>query len=391
MKKTVADSVRYIDIYINQHGGYNVKKLPVVLAATTLAASIGAFAQPLPNDAAPFGVSVPNIKSGFQFNIEGAFLEPSNSDLDYGFVTASPDDNSYSNLLTVRPDTEFAWGVGVGYVFPDSGNDVQLNWTGFSHTHTDRFDLPAPSDNWRSYITSPFDHEFDEGNVDWNDDEVTASSSAKSRLSAVDLNVGQYINVGNRLQLRPFAGLRFASVESNLRNNYRDYDNENDNRHDKLEQDLFKSKFNGVGPLLGADANYQLGGGVGATAHLATALLVGKVKASSDFAYQAYFNDNDGDPINYDDPSDDETASLRSHDTTRVVPAFDAKLGLNYSYTFDCDSVVTLEGGYKVTQYIDAVDRLRAQEFDDEDPEEVTRTTSSLGFSGPYVKLSLKI
>ena len=92
---------------------------------------------------------------------------------------------------------------------------------------------------------------------------------------------------------------------------------------------------------------------------------------------------------------------------TRIVPTLDTKLGLNYSYTFDCESVFTVEGGYLVTQYIDAVDRLAGNSFlggvgmyglsyiaqDVISPlsSDVGRRTSSVGFSGPYIKLSLKV
>ena len=345
-----------------------MKKLPILLAATSLVASVGASAQLLHNDAAPFAVNIPNLKSGFEFNIEGLFLKPSNSDLDYGFVTDS--DRAVTNLLTIKPDTDFAFGAGIGYVFPNSGNNVQLNWTGFNHTDNNTFTLQGNGD-----LTAPFGYRFD--NED-NDDTTKASTAAQFKLSAIDLDAGQYVDVGNRLQMRLFAGLRFARVESNLRDRYTELDtgNQDEGPEDLAENDSFRSKFSGIGPRLGADATYNLASGFAAVGHVATSLLVGRVDSNSSFAF-----------YDYNDDSESGSLIIGSEKLTRVVPAIDAKLGLSYNYTFDCDSVVTLEGGYKASQYIDAVDRLKAESRTGV----VTRSTSSLGFSGPYVKLAVKL
>jgi hypothetical protein len=128
---------------------------------------------------------------------------------------------------------------------------------------------------------------------------------------------------------------------------------------------------------LGADATYNLANGFAAIGHVATSLLVGKVDANTDtkliYSFPAPIGDRNLD-----------SSRIGSKKVMRVIPTLEAKVGLGYNYTFDCDSVVTLEGGYKATQYIDAVDRLK-------DTGSFTRTTSSLGFAGPYVKLAVKL
>lgn len=368
--------------YLMHKGDLFVKTIPVLFAATTLAISVGVLAQPLKNDASPFDLNVPDLRSGFQFNVEGSFLKPSNSDLDYAIL--SDDDFPRSQLLSVRPDTDFSWGVGVGYVFPNSGNDVRLNWREFERSDTEA----VTADDSRSSFSS--------------------TGTARFDLNEIDLNVGQYINVGNRLQLRPFAGLRHARVESNLNTRYTSGDRLQDSSvvgGDRLLpevvvresiNDRLYSRFSGLGPQLGVDANYNLGEGVHAVGHLATALLVGKVHVDSSEVVD--FNYSEGLSFAYN-----------ADDQTRVVPAFDAKLGLNYSYTFDCESVFTIEGGYKATQYVDAIDRLRlldssyilsgdvfssvsvAEDYLEPISFSNSSKTSGVGFSGPYIQLSLKI
>ncbi len=373
-----------------------MKKLPAILAATTLVASIGAYADVLKNNASPFAVKVPNIRSGFEINVEGLFLKPSNSDLDYGAVSIlnSSTNDSQNNLLTVKPGTDFGWGVGIGYIFPDSGNDVRLNWTEFNHTDTDmtvpHYYNPDDDDSFDNYLITPFQtFRFFSGDV------VSATGQAKFKLNAVDLDAGQYIDVGNRLQLRPFAGLRFARLESNLKGHY--VNNENELHIDEnYEDDALNSRFSGMGPLFGADATYNMGGGVSVVGHVATALLVGStessaslVESSSPTSNALTINAN----LAVQPPATahhDASSSIKSSGITRVVPALEAKLGLNYSYKFECDSVMTFEGGYKVTEYIDVVDRIKT-DFVFKGASVFRRTTNSVGFSGPYVKLSVKL
>jgi len=55
----------------NQYGELSMKKTSAILAATTLVASMGVYAQPLKNDVAPFAVNVPNLSGDFKFGVEG--------------------------------------------------------------------------------------------------------------------------------------------------------------------------------------------------------------------------------------------------------------------------------------------------------------------------------
>lgn len=357
-----------------------IKKIPLLLAATGLVLSAGVSAQ---------SVSIPNLKSGFEFNIEGWFLRPSNSDLDYELTQPSFSGisriakfvgSSAGPFATFKPHTGFALGLGMRYVFPDSASDAQLQWTRFDHT--------ATSTTLLSVLPSlPTGFSSAEANVDGISNKEIAS--VRNRLSDINLNAGQYIAASNQLQLHPAAGLRFARVESRLRDQSITLPvlglasmlvQQGNNT------DQFTSRFSGIGPSLGLDARYSLGGGVAAVAHAATSLLLGKAHSNSNLE------------------SSDGNALIKSETVTRVVPALDAGLGLDYKYSFSDGSILTFEGGYKAAQFIDAIDRLTGQ-FDSPDEQiivqaplppssnltSVKRTSSSLGFSGPYVKLSLKI
>ena len=84
--------------------------------------------------------------------------------------------------------------------------------------------------------------------------------------------------------------------------------------------------------------------------------------------------------------------NTNTDNTTRVVPTFDAKLGLDYTYIFENQSMLTLEAGYQWTQYINAVDTLSTTPIVGAvGLGSVTRTTSSVGYDGPYLTLNWKV
>lgn len=375
----------------------------LVLAGLT--ASLGAYAA-VPTDAQPFQVVVPNLKSGIEVTLEGLLLRPSNSDLDYVTVTQPTLTttggglpivfNNSQSISQTSPNFNFGFRVGLGYIFPDSGNDVQLNWTHFNHSDDDTTtagpgqalltDLGTPLINLETSLVI--------GDIVIANNEVpTATSSADFKYDAVDLDAGQYIDVGTRLRMRLFGGLRFARVESDRSDNYSASYNvfgpdEDDPDDQELigtllynESDTLDSKFSGVGPRMGIDTSYHLGNCFGVIGHFAGALLVGNTKTTTNSATQLSFDPTPGVLF-------EGTQSTSSENNeTRVVPAFDAKLGLDYTYIFANQSMLSLELGYQWTQYIDAVDRLNANII----PGVISRSTSSVGFDGPYLTLNWKV
>jgi hypothetical protein len=392
-----------------------------LIAITGLSVSLGAYAA-LPTDAAPFELVVPNLKSGLGVTLEGLYLQPTNSDLDY--ITAASTINigniinNSTQVKSVDPDYNLGFRVGLGYTFADSGNDVQLSWTHFNHTDTDNF---TAGDN--TFITTPLGFrnyinaattEAQRHEALFNTDttiyeEGTVSSDATFKLDTVDLDVGQYIDIGTRLRMRMFAGLRFAQLENNQNTTYAEgsffftltdyeYDFEEYAEYTDTYSESFDSKFTGIGPRVGVDSFYHLGNCFGIVAHAAVALLVGQTETSTNSVetrtqfVEFLTTPPDNFPFGEEDDTFITNNSLNANDSTRVVPVIDAKLGLNYSHVFDDGATFSLEGGYQVTQYIDAVDKLTTEAVAGENGliTQANRTTSSVGFNGPYLSLNYK-
>jgi hypothetical protein len=327
-----------------------MKKTMLSLVAASLAASsLGAYAA-LPTSAAPFQVVVPNLKSGVELTLEGLYVQPTSSDLGYNTLFTFPNSNNNNVNATVnylKPKFDFGFRAAVGYIFPNSGNDVQLSWTHFDH-----------SDNDSSALFPTFTFNFNEVPTT-----VSAPSSTETtfKYDAVDLDVGQYVSIGTRLQTRLFFGLRGAQLKQDttttralaLDFNFR----ETSASAMFVNTESSNSKFVGLGPRAGIDASYHVGDCFGIVGHFAGALLVGNVDADTTSASTATFVP----PGNAQPTSFSFTDTYTADTQTRVVPAFDAKLGVDYTFPFNKsleDSSISIEAGYQVTQYIDPIDRI---------------------------------
>jgi hypothetical protein len=429
-----------------------MKKLSLVLATAGLTASLGAFAA-TPTDAQPYQVVVPNLKAGIDITLEGLLVQPANSDADYATSSASFAYNSSKQMFgipdagdvgrfagdsrahSVDPNYNFGFRVGLGYTFPESGNDVQLSWTHYSHGHTDGFDLADDSALKTRFLGLPLTTgQFSipvpvslggptlPVTLVLSNGDVSVSSSADTKLDAVDLDVGQYIDVGTRLRMRMFAGLRLARVSSDLSTTFAEDDanyfveipgpgKDADGLLSSFGNEQLNSKFTGMGPRLGVDAVYHLGHSFGFVAKASASVLVGESESNSSFLGGLSMTGIDiGMPNNNDDADPAEfviDVSSESEKSARVVPVLDAKLGLNYTHTFQNQSLLTIEAGYQATQYINAVDRLTVSTAEepfativqsiisspsgaDVVPFVSHRSTSSIGFSGPYLSLNWK-
>ncbi|HVV67865.1 MAG TPA: Lpg1974 family pore-forming outer membrane protein [Gammaproteobacteria bacterium] len=368
-----------------------MKKFSVVLAAAGLTASLGAYAT-LPTDATPFSLNIPNLQSGLEITLEGLLVRPDVINSDYATLQdidldrGRRDHFNFSDnrsVQNVNPSYDFGFRVGLGYIFPDSGNDVQLSWTHFQDTNTNSTGI---GDN-EVLVTGagvPLINPNIFGDEIFGD--ASANTSLKNQFDAVDLTVGQYVNIGTRLQTRLFGGLRYAYVQQNQTSNYGAF-YQRENRDDPFlvygERDTFNSKFNGLGPRLGFQAAYNVWDCFGVTGSVAGSLLVGKVKSSSDTDIVVDVEDRRRDePFSFDINS--------SSNVWRVVPELDARLGLNYTWTVGTNSALTLEGGYQVTQYFNAVDKLH-NNVSVLNGVNTTRETSDVGFDGPYLSLNYKM
>lgn len=360
-------------------------------------------------------VSVPCFAGNWGFTIEGMLLRVSNnnmwyvkeSTLDFSqtgdeFMTHSTTDYG-QKFKFIQPQYRGGFRLAASYAFANSSNDIQLAWTYFDNNFKKNIIVQN-----NSAFTSPIGNYAIvglRGNVGNEGDytvlqPLAGAESTKIKYDAVDLDWGQYINIGCRSKFRLFGGLRYAYLSSSMV-----LDAETIGQKFNIENALLEdidavttetvaSKFTGIGPRFGMDVAYPLFCGFGLVGNFAGALLAGKSTPHSGAHYIVTLTSQE-----IGRPSGDGVGVINYGTTslTRVIPALDTKLGLTYAGKFS-SLVVGLELGYKFIYYANAADRLRA------DTQALSNGSSNqsipfvatalepddLSFQGPYLALNIR-
>lgn len=282
-------------------------------------------------------VSIPCLKSGLEVSASALYLQPNANNLGWGVVTTVlPIPTPQWSVKTINPSYHAGFNLGARYVFPCYGNDLQLNWSHLNtsdsqHVHVD------PSTQW----ISPFSQTGTQPELG----EITGVASLKrARANAnfhydvVNLDAGQYIDVGCHMHLRIFSGLSAARIQEKLTSTF---------RGTPLPVLSFNNKatYTGVGPRLGVYNAFSICRGLSFVSQFAGSLLVGRANPA-----EYKFVGTSAETLLIGISKNRE--KIASSHTTDIVSALDAKLGLSYVFDMPQCSQLTLEGGYMAALYV---------------------------------------
>lgn len=330
----------------------------------------------------PFEVAIPNILSGLDITLQGLYLQPSASDagqktyVAYSFGPLSPP-LMVTNVAVAAPEPGHQLGflIGLGYTFPETGEDVRAEWSHLQKTADGSVSLTPISDQFIN-VQPPAGSSI---NFNTPEQNFQATTTTTDHYDAIDLNVGQYINMGNRLVTRLFAGLRLARIEHDEDVTYTGTGATGPNFTGPFEQTYsVTSHFTGLGPMGGASVIYDFCYGFGVSGVFDLGVLVGTTDNSNDYTR-----------INIDNGMEvsDGQFSSGTESRTITVPFFDAKLGANYTMLFSGACRLRFDAGYQVTQYIDISDTLFYLEADTA----TLQNPTTMSYSGLYFGLNLKV
>jgi len=371
-----------------------MKRFAFTFAALSLSSGVLA-AYPASNDSTL--ITIPQFPGEFFFGGSALYAQPSftHGDLDYASLNtntvSSNNSGTFNNAIKdVGPGYDWGWGINAGFTFPNTGNDINLNYLEFNssaHSFVQESDGVTPTNI--TILGDPY---------------VASSGEAKAEydLNQVDLTAGQYINVGCRLILHPNVGLRWAEVDRTMDSNFtnsllftgpsliitaKSSAGENE-----------QSNFSGIGPIAALDASYYLGMGFGAVMHADSALLIGDIDTKNIGARNSFVNLTFTDSPEFSFSTvEADYENFNSGNIRRFVPATDIKLGANYTYVFNTansgNSDMTLELGWMASKYYNAVDRLKGDfgVVGVSPTYAIQRTTSNFGLQGPYASLVFHI
>lgn len=341
---------------------FNKTKLGLGMIALSLSsmAFAGGFTPP---SCTPGNVTIPCEKQAWDIGFTGMYAQATNNDLfDYqtaGLVLPAGQTQSLTTH-TLKPDYDYGFNIQGSYHW-GTGSDINLNWT-----HLSSDDNSFISQGTNSAVGDTPGGRFTGAFRD-------ITSNVKLKHDAVNLEFGQTILVGDHVSMRFHAGGQWARVDGN-------FDQTGTNpppvplitfsRHVTTNS----SKFSGIGPRLGMDANYQLGHGFSVLGRSAIAALVGDIDT-----HQFSAITNPAGTVT--------TTSIVGQKERVIVPSINADLGAAYTHPMT-QGDLSIEAGYRVAAILHSVRWANsAGIFGNAIGGLTGNEVSNFGYHGPYATI----
>lgn len=328
-----------------------------------------------------FPITIPAMKGGFEFNVAGLYAQPNAAPFarNIGIYNATASTATVSSVqypsTYLTSDYNWAFIVGGGYIFNNTGNDIQLNWEHLDNTSSDTQTTAGfGSNDGLLTVSSPVlpgrNFVLEQG------DSATSKAKIKTVHDAVNLNVGQYVNFGNRLSTRWSIGARYAKIQGDLQVDITGSQygaSPSEGRRGPFESHTsIDNKFTGLGPDVGASANYMVWNGIGVVAASSGFLLPGRLHSTSKVNNRETATS-----------SATNTIINSPNQSNVVIPGFDAKLGVSYTANWPSNKLdyLNLELGYTTTYYANVLNSTAIQS---------SGLSSDFSYGGPYVSMNLR-
>ena len=221
-----------------------------------------------------------------------------------------------------------------------------------------------------------------------------AEGETDTRYDAGDLVFGQKLDVGQRIRLHPFVGVRYAHIDLTDTGLYTGGRDGNDSQSENAK---IENTFNGIGPRLGTDAQINLGQGFSIRGRLGLSALIGSHSLDS------VVTDTDYTASGAVDHNQTGTLTFADYSETRVIPEIDGRLGVNYTYTFNSNTALGFELGWQATNYfnvvstnpslgdIGAADTSGSNPNSHAGPGTIYDTNMDFGLQGPYARVQFDL
>ena len=307
---------------------YYKKTVIAVLALSNTAL----FAGTMGPTCTPGNVTVPCVKTAWDFGVHALYLKPVYSNVlsINGLEINSSDTTSQSvdNIKYVDNNLAWTWAFNLeaSYHF-NTGNDFNLNWYHLGHKTTSKNISAVESDSTVTPATS---------------ESTDQKNSFEPSWDAVNLELGQHVDFSEHKKIRFHGGVQYARIHTDVVKNGTEIDTNTEVGFtgSTVTHATENYTYNGFGPRLGADMSFKLNRGVSVYANGATAILVGKSSAQ---LYSTQFTSS----------TSKTNIDTVTQNSTKIVPELEGKLGLNYTRPLNRGEL-TLDAGYVWINYFNA-------------------------------------
>ncbi len=305
-----------------------LKKLSGIIFLLCGSSSIAFAGAPGNNMVPPSGVvlTTPSTPGMWTIGLQATMLMPIDNFQYAEAPLLQSDGSTLFHHESVDNQPGFGWGLNVAYQFADSGRDLAFDFldanTGDNETYSVPPGTPLYGPNGRS---NPL--QITDGGQ--------AYGTAFYHYRAADLTVGQLFNVGQRVSFHPFAGVRYAYINTDGDASYFNTGGE----VDTFDTD---GVFSGAGPRAGVNATVHLWWGFSIVGTAGTSVLVGNL--SDPYKIVA----------NAQDATLTTTTKYNDDSEIAIVPELDESLALDYQHAFSETTIFDVQFGVQLFNYFNA-------------------------------------
>ncbi|MBY0377970.1 MAG: hypothetical protein K2Q33_05360 [Gammaproteobacteria bacterium] len=359
----------------------------------------GTVSEPLPvsNDV---NVTLPNQSGMWSFGATAVLMQPVNKAFSYADISTLTTDQInngyvYTDTKHETIDQAYHWwfGADVTYAFPGSGRDVTLAYEGLHGTDTDHVagDPPPQATGTPPVRNFPFNSPI-VTSAFTGEPYTEAKGKVETNYDAGDLTFGQKIDMGQRVRLHPFIGLRYAYINTKDTGYYTGGTanptvlGAYPTAYSSIENGVLENTFNGIGPRFGSDAQINLGQGFSIRGRLGLSALIGSRSIENSASPTEVFYDASGAQVGVIEQTN------KSDSDTHVIPEIDGRLGLNYTHNLNANLALGVEAGWQATNYFNVIaEPYNSGPLSSSDDHDVYSDSSNFGLQGPYARVQLDI
>jgi len=343
--------------------------------------------------------SVGNNKSFFYVSL--LYVKPTSDNLKYAtFVSGTQPYYQSWHYLAINPNYHPAFELGYNYAVHDTSYGAAVYWMHLNSNDSSSKQASTNTDlSTVEFVAPPFEMSppvFGIKHVD---------SNVNFAFDNVMIDASQSVEYGSHIQAQFFGGLSILNLNQTLTTTFSDYAGSpaTDYSYATPPDPLFSfelqniSRYLGAGPNVGVSVQYESASGFGISGQILGLLTVGTIKTQDNFTSTSTRLTSIGIGTSYQ--------QLTAPDATQVVFGADSKLGVFYHFQTNRLSRVTIDAGYRMATFINAISMINPNTLvqpgtDSTTPEFATGTMAIVStnassrpfsFNGPFLDVKVDV
>lgn len=285
------------------------------------------------------------------FYISLLYIQPNADNLKYAtYVSGIQPYYQSWHYQAINPVYHPAFELGYSYAFKDKPYSASIYWLHLNSNDSDNKQAATGTDlTTVEFVAPPFEMSppvFGIKHVD---------SRANFVFDNILLNISKSIDYGPQLQTQFFGGISILNLNETVNTTFSDYVGSPATPYsyatppDPLYSFQLQntSRFLGAGPNVGFGVQYETTSGFGVLGQVMGSLSVGTIKTQDDFYSASTRLKALGITTSHQ--------QITAPNSTQVVFGADGKLGAFYHFHTDNLSRVTIEAGYRMAAFLNAI------------------------------------